>query len=186
VAAGALIRASARSSVNGKGADGDNRWLFTIGEVARRSGFTVKALRFYERRGLLPAYGRRPSGYRLYNEADLHRLEFIRQAKVLGLTLDVIRELVTAAREPGARVRPRLLRMLGERIAQTGRQIAALTSLRRELELRRRSLVSRHREKEAGRGYCTCLHKQHARVVPGSLEREARWSGSHARTGTTR
>ena len=38
----------------------------TIGEVARRSGFTVKALRYYERCGLLPPSGRRPSGYRVY------------------------------------------------------------------------------------------------------------------------
>jgi DNA-binding transcriptional MerR regulator len=113
----AFIRANVRSSVNGNSANGHNRWLFTIGEQARRSGFTVTALRFYEHRELLPPSGRRPSGYRLYSEADLHRLEFIRQAKVLGLTLDAIRELVTAAREPGARVRPRLLRMLGERIA---------------------------------------------------------------------
>src|SRR5262245_18584862 len=48
----------------------------TIGEVARRSGFSIKALRFYERRGLLPASGRSAGGFRLYSEADLHRLEF--------------------------------------------------------------------------------------------------------------
>jgi MerR family transcriptional regulator, copper efflux regulator len=186
VATGEFIRESARSSVNGNGANGHSSRLLTIGEVARRSGFTVKALRFYDRRGLLPPCGRRASGYRLYSESDLHRLEFIRQAKVLGLTLDGISELVAAAREPGiAPVRPRLLRMLSERIAQTGRHIAALTGLRRELERRRRILVSRHR-KDAGRGYCTCLHKQHAQVVPDSPEREARWSGSHAGTGTTR
>jgi DNA-binding transcriptional MerR regulator len=158
VAAAAFIRASVRSSVNGDNANGHQGWLLTIGEVARRSGFTVKALRFYDRRGLLPPYGRRPSGYRLYSESDIQRLEFIRQAKILGLTLNAIRDLVAAAREPGvARVRPRLLRMLSERIAQTGRQIDALADLRRELERRRRSLVSRHK-KDAGKGYCTCLH----------------------------
>jgi MerR family transcriptional regulator, copper efflux regulator len=94
----------------------------TIGEVAGRSGFTVKALRFYDRRGLLPPAGRRPSGYRLYSEADIHRLEFIRQAKALGLTLEAIRELVAAVSVPGnGSTRTRLLRVLDDRIAQTDR-----------------------------------------------------------------
>jgi MerR family copper efflux transcriptional regulator len=140
--------------------------LLTIGEVARRSGFTVKALRLYDRRGLLPPCAHRPSGYRLYREEDLHRLEFIRQAKALGLTLDAIRELVAAARRPDAsRVRARLLRVLAERIAQTGRQIAMLTRLRRELERRRRILAA-HQARGAGTGYCTCLHGDQARARP--------------------
>jgi len=41
----------------------------TIGEVARRSGFTIKALRFYERRGLLPPSGRSAGKYRLYSRS---------------------------------------------------------------------------------------------------------------------
>ena len=146
------IPRSAATSANGPRAG-----LLTIGEVARRSGFTIKALRFYERRELLPPSGRRPSGYRLYSEADLHRLEFIRQAKALGLTLEAIRELVVAARRPGgASARTRLLRMLGERIAQTTRHIATLTRLRKELE-RRRRVLARPPHGNPGRGYCTCL-----------------------------
>ena len=131
--------------------------LVTIGEVARRSGFTVKALRFYERRGLLPPARRRSSGYRLYGEADLHRLEFIRQAKALGLTLEAIRPLVAAAREPGRGARARLARMLDERIAQTARQITTLTRLRTTLG-RRRAALARAPHPTPGQGYCTCLH----------------------------
>jgi MerR family transcriptional regulator, copper efflux regulator len=145
-------------------ADGTNGQpqLLTIGEAAHRSGFTVKALRFYDRRGLLPPSARRPNGYRLYGENDLRRLEFIRQAKALGLTLAAIRELVVVARQSnGADTRPRLLRMLDEHIAQTARQIAALTRLHRELERRRRGLTRRSPPSH-GRGYCTCL-ESHAR-----------------------
>jgi DNA-binding transcriptional MerR regulator len=131
--------------------------MLTIGEAARRSGFTIKALRFYERRGLLPPSGRRPNGYRLYSDADCHRLEFIRQAKTLGLTLEAIRELVAAARGPGGSgTRPRLLRVLDERITQTSRQMATLASLRRELK-RRRQALRRGSHPRGGRGYCTCL-----------------------------
>lgn len=141
------------------GVNGRPDSLMIIGEAARRSGFTVKALRFYERRGLLPPSGRRPSGYRLYSEADCRRLEFIRQAKTLGLTLGAIGDLVAAARDPRASgARPRLLRMLDERIAQTSQQIGTLTRLREELRRRRRALAL-HAPRRRGRGYCTCLNR---------------------------
>jgi len=131
--------------------------LMTIGEISRRSGFTIRALRFYERRGILPPTARRPSGYRLYGEVDLRRLAFIRQAKALGLTLDAIRELVMAARQlNGISTRDRLLRMLDQRIGQTTQQIEMLTGLRKELHRRRRALRLRPR-RNRGRGYCTCL-----------------------------
>jgi DNA-binding transcriptional MerR regulator len=145
----------------------------------------VKALRFYDRRGLLPPRGRRPSGYRVYSESDLHRLEFIRQAKALGLTLDAIRDLVAAAREPGARVRPCLVRMLSERIAQTARQIATLTTLRMELKRRRRILAARHGDGKR-RGYCTCLHRGQARVVLKRSKRGTGWSRLRANASIPR
>ncbi len=131
--------------------------FMTIGEAARRSGFTVKALRFYEDRGILPPAGRRPSGYRVYGDADLRRLEFIRQAKTLGLTLETIRGLVVAG-PGGAGARARLVRMLKLRIAETASPIQTLAPLRKELEGRRRILVGQSR-RHAGRGYCTCLER---------------------------
>ncbi|MBI2467028.1 MAG: MerR family transcriptional regulator [Candidatus Rokubacteria bacterium] len=130
-----------------------------MGTVARRSGFCVKTLRFYERRGLLPAAGRSPGGFRLYTEADLHRLDFIRQAKALGLTLDQIRELVVTARERTcAMTRPVLLRLLDERVRQTKRQIEALGHLKAELERWRRALTRRPLT-DHGRGYCACFEE---------------------------
>ena len=88
-----------------------------IGETARRSGFTVKTLRYYDLHGLLPPAARGTNGYRLYDAADLHRLEFIRQAKTLGLALREIRPLVEAARAHDAATRPRLRRVLDEHIS---------------------------------------------------------------------
>lgn len=157
--------------------------LMTIGQVARRSGFTVKALRFYERRGLLPPAGRSPGRYRLYTEADLHRLDFIGQAKALGLPIDSIRELVAAAREqPRGIARARLLQVLGERIAQTGAQIAMLERLRKELERRRRAVRRKVPGPSNARGYCTCLHDPAAGGAvphPGAAWRE---SADHRRS----
>lgn len=133
------------------------RRLLTIGEVSGKSGFSVKSLRFYERRGLLAPSGRSPGGYRLYTEADLHRLEFIREAKALGLALDQIRELMMATQERSCRMtRPLLLRVLDERIAQTSSQMEALRRLRERLRRRRRDFV-RRAPTDHRLGYCTCF-----------------------------
>ena len=74
--------------------------LMKIGKVSRRSGVSVRALRFYERIGLLAPAARRPSGYRLYGERELHHLAFIRQARALGFTLASIRPLVATIGRP--------------------------------------------------------------------------------------
>jgi len=129
----------------------------TIGEASRRSGFSIKTLRYYERRGLLAPSSRSAGGYRLFTEIDLGRLEFVRQAKALGLTLNEIQELMRATRERTcAMTRPLLLRVLDRRIADASRQIEALIGLRRSLQRSRRALF-RRRPTDHRRGYCSCL-----------------------------
>ena len=131
--------------------------VVTIGEAARRSGFTIKGLRFYERRGLVRPARRRPSGYRVYTVADLRRLEFIRHAKALGLTLAAIQPLVGPSHEAErSGTRARLARTLDERIAQTARQIETLQRLHGELRRRRTRLLQR-RPRSDGQPFCTCL-----------------------------
>lgn len=65
---------------------------YTIGEAARRSGFSASALRFYEDIRLVVP-DRTNSGYRLYNDNALSRLAFIARAKQLGRTLEEITDL---------------------------------------------------------------------------------------------
>jgi DNA-binding transcriptional MerR regulator len=72
----------------------DRVGTYTIGETARRSGFSASALRFYEGIGLLDPAGRTPSGYRLYDDEALGRLAFIARAKQLGCSLEEIADLV--------------------------------------------------------------------------------------------
>ena len=162
VSVGPAHHASARVTTAARslaiGGDRPTDKLMAIGQAPRRSGFTVKALHFYERRGLLPPTGRSPAGYRLYSEADLHRLEFIRQAKGLGLPLEAIRELVGAAREqPRGRARSKLLQLLAERISADRRADRALTRLRTELDRRRQAVARRAPRSSTERGYCACL-----------------------------
>src|SRR3712207_408746 len=77
----------------------EGRRMLKIGEVSKRSGIGIEALRFYERGGLLDAPARTYSGYRVYGEEVLERLEFIKRAQALGFSLDEIRRIVDDARK---------------------------------------------------------------------------------------
>ncbi len=71
-----------------------------IGRVAKRTGLTVDAIRFYEKAGLLPRPARTEGGYRLYHEREVADLEFIQKAQQLGFSLNEIRELFSIQRHP--------------------------------------------------------------------------------------
>ena len=108
-----------------------------IGELARRSGSTVKAIRFYEAKGLLPRPARSPSGYRLYAERDLKRLAFIQRAKLLGLPLAKIQDLVIHLAEDGyasPTIRPHLERSIREQVKDVVTRLDQLALLKAELE----------------------------------------------------
>jgi DNA-binding transcriptional MerR regulator len=61
-----------------------------IGEVAREAGVTVDAVRFYERRGVLPPAERQPSGYRSYTAETVERIRLTKSLQALGFTLDEV------------------------------------------------------------------------------------------------
>lgn len=124
-------RRSSTGSANGAGLTGQR---LTIGAAARRSGLSVRTLRFYERSGVLPPAARTPSGYRVYTDADLGRLEFVREAKVLGLPLRDIRELIAAQTRSCRASRPLLLGLLDDRIGQAEQQVQALIRLKAKLQ----------------------------------------------------
>ncbi|WP_410630374.1 MerR family transcriptional regulator [Amycolatopsis sp. cmx-4-83] len=66
---------------------------YSIGELARRTGLTIKAVRFYSDRGLVPPSGRNAAGQRRYDEAALARLGLVRTLRELGLDLATIRRI---------------------------------------------------------------------------------------------
>lgn len=72
--------------------DGDT--LYSIGELARRTGLTVKTIRFYSDRGIVEPTDRSPAGYRLYNIDAVARLDLVRTLRELGLDLPTIRKIV--------------------------------------------------------------------------------------------
>ena len=65
-----------------------------IGQVAAESGVSIDTVRFYERRGVLPAPPRTPAGYRLYDVSSVERIRLARRLQGLGLTLgDIVAAL---------------------------------------------------------------------------------------------
>src|ERR687898_215688 len=113
-----------------------------IGELAERAGVTTRAIRHYERIGVLPAASRSASGYRLYGEDALTRLAFVGAAQAVGLTLGEIRGVV-AFRDRGEAPCGHVLALVERRSAELAERIEQMRRLRAELEalaLRARTL----------------------------------------------
>ena len=68
--------------------------MMQIGEIAKRTRLTVDAIRFYEKRKLLPRAVRSAGRFRLYGESSVERLQFIQQMQGLGFSLCEIGELI--------------------------------------------------------------------------------------------
>ncbi len=103
-----------------------------VGEVAERAGVNVETLRYYERRGLLPAPDRAPSGHRRYDEETVRFLRAIKEAQAVGFTLAEIAEYLRQARR--ATSPPETLRVrMAAKIDDIDARIAALRRMRDEL-----------------------------------------------------
>src|SRR5215213_4865604 len=112
--------------------DGERHGMLKIGDVSRRSGVGVEALRFYEKSGLLEKPSRTLSGYRVYDARVLDRLAFIKQSQALGFSLDEIRRVIEDARtgkSPCAEVRG----IVRRRLAELDERMRELRRYRKEL-----------------------------------------------------
>jgi DNA-binding transcriptional MerR regulator len=94
------------------------RLLLQIGQVAERTGLSLRTIRFYEEAGLVLPTGRSEGGFRLYGEDAVTRLEVVKRMKPLGFTVEEMRELLTLldelAARPGDAVLADRLRMFHE------------------------------------------------------------------------
>ncbi|OUC94026.1 MerR family transcriptional regulator [Streptomyces swartbergensis] len=72
----------------------DSDALYSIGELSRRTGLTVKAIRYYSDQGIVPPTTRSPAGYRLYGHDALARLDLARTLRDLGLALATVRRVL--------------------------------------------------------------------------------------------
>src|SRR5260370_37777367 len=105
----------------------------TVGRAARRAGLTAKAVRLYESKGLLDPAPRTGAGYRLYQDADVEVLRFVRQARALGLHLAEIGEIIDL-QPHWAHPCGRVLSLGGARLQAVARALRALRARRPTLE----------------------------------------------------
>lgn len=103
-----------------------------IGELAAHTGYTVEAIRHYERAGLLPAPTRSASNYRQYGQQHLERLQFIRHCRSLDMALAEIRSLLAVRDQPDQSCGA-VNAMLDQHIAQVTERIAQLRTLEQQL-----------------------------------------------------
>jgi DNA-binding transcriptional MerR regulator len=99
---------------------------YTVSQVARRTGLSVRALHHYEEKGLLPPPARSDGGYRLYGETELMRLHHIVCLKSLGLSLEEIRACLAAEAPTLAEALARQVERLREAIVRQHELLARL------------------------------------------------------------
>lgn len=123
VPTGALLRGSGEATL-------------LVGDLARRTGKTVRALHLYEELGLLEPTDRSKGGYRRYRSDAVTRVEWITRLQDAGLSLPDIRQLLAGwnggSNAPDAMLR--LAELYREKLAETRAQIERLNALERELQ----------------------------------------------------
>lgn len=107
--------------------------LLKIGELAKRSGLTVRALHHYDAIGLLKPSARADNGYRLYDRNDIARLHQIQALRRFGLTLADVGAYLAQPGTPLTSIVARQIAMLDRQIEQAARLRERLAQLHREL-----------------------------------------------------
>lgn len=105
----------------------------SIGKLAKAADVKVPTIRFYEQIGLLPHADRTESDRRVYNEAAVRRLAFIKHARQLGFPIEAIRSLLELSEHP-ERPCDDANALAQEQLAAVETKIAQLQSLRSELQ----------------------------------------------------
>jgi DNA-binding transcriptional MerR regulator len=145
-----------------------------IGELATRAGTSADTVRYYEKLGLLGPPSRSEGGYRLYGAAELGRLQFIRRAKLLGLSLEEIRGLLGLAEEGDCHpLRGKVAALLRRKIEECEAKLTELTAFKANLQERYR-LALQNRDEPACDcatfpASCACLPVQIQEVTPPEI-----------------
>jgi DNA-binding transcriptional MerR regulator len=129
-----------------------------IGEIARQTGLTVDAIRFYEKERLLQQPPRTSGGFRLFSAEDIERVQFIRQVQELGFSLQEVRELLVlrgGSLESCSRVRG----LLEQKLAKVRHHIHELRKLEDELESAVQECDSAQKKSRLNRQPCPVLEQ---------------------------
>ena len=104
-----------------------------IGQASKASGVSQRMIRHYEAIGLIPKAARRESGYRDYDDKDLHTLRFIRRARDLGFPIEEIGKLLALWQDRG-RASADVKALATARAEELRRKELEIQAMRRSLE----------------------------------------------------
>lgn len=108
-----------------------------VGELAKRTGKTVRALHLYEELGLLKPVHRSKGGFRLYAPSAVHRVEWIGKLQDAGFSLHDLQELLQGVNDQSgvaSMAMERVRHVFADRLRETREQIVRLTQLERDLD----------------------------------------------------
>lgn len=123
----------ARNAIRPELAEAREQGLHNIGEASALSGVSAKMIRHYEAAGLIPQAARTFAGYRLYNDSDVHRLQFIKRARTLGFSMKQIEELL-GLWDDRSRVSSDVKRLAKAHAAKLAQKIEEMQAMQRTLE----------------------------------------------------
>jgi DNA-binding transcriptional MerR regulator len=103
-----------------------------IGNLAERTGTSAPTIRYYEEIGLLPAADRQAGGQRVYGDADVKQLTFIRRCRDFGFSIDQVRSLVALVQDPQSSCM-HARDMAQEHLAAVRAKLAELKALERSI-----------------------------------------------------
>lgn len=129
-----------------------------IGELAKRTGFSTKTIRYYELLGLLAEPERTDSGYRLYTQHDTERLAFIEKAKHLGFSLEDIRDILVLDQQ---QQRPcvHVLALIDQKLQQLDEVLRDLRAFRKELTRLRKESAEQLKRLPADAAICGIIER---------------------------
>lgn len=107
--------------------------LHNIGEASRLAGVSAKMIRHYESIGLIPEAARTFAGYRLYSDADVHRMQFIKRARTLGFSIKQIEALLSLW-DDRSRASADVKRLAKAHAAELAQRIEEMQAMQRTLE----------------------------------------------------
>lgn len=113
-----------------------------VGELAARTGLSVRALHHYDEIGLLSPSARTSSGHRLYGRPDVERLQQVQSLRSMGMSLDEVKRALDDERMAPREIVRAQLAQLRDRLARYGRLMERLESLAHHLDASRDETVS--------------------------------------------
>jgi MerR family copper efflux transcriptional regulator len=132
---GVLVPPAAAPRLDAEAMEAAEQQLLRVGDLAKMTGKTVRAIHHYEELGLIEPVGRSKGHYRLFDEETPVRIRWISKLQSLGVSLGEIRTLVRSRQaSPSAlHAAGQLRRMYDEKLVEVRSRLAELTALEREL-----------------------------------------------------